>query len=123
MAGTLNIPLATLQAGPHDFGPILIADTDTLAILTVDRTPANGFNSKTPATTCTISIQQSNDNGTTWNEIGSAGFVGGISSNHAGQINSNFVGMHFWPGTGRLARAEVVIGGSSVAVQGSLVIS
>jgi hypothetical protein len=123
MPGTLNIPLTTLQAGTHDFGPAAVNDADTLAILTVDRTVTNGFNSKTSATTCHISIHQSNDNGNTWVELASTDFAGGIASNHAGQINENDVGIHFWPGTGRLTRAEVIIGGSSVAVSGSLVVS
>lgn len=123
MAGTLNIPLTTLPAGTFEFGPASIADADSLAVLMIDRTVANGFNSKTVATTCQIGIYQSNDAGTTWNLLASAGFNGGISSNHAGQINVSGIGVQFWPGTGRLARAEVIIGGTSVAIQGSLTVS
>jgi hypothetical protein len=121
---TFNIPLSTLTVGTHDFGPAPIADADQIVVLTVDRTVASGFNFLTTATTCQISAWQSNDNGATWNELASAGFPGGISSNHAGQVNSNDIGVNLWPGTSRQARAEVVIAcPSSVAVQGTLVTS
>lgn len=123
MAGTLNIPLTTLPVGTIDFGPASVADADSIAVLTINRTVANGFNAKTTATTCQIAVHQSNDAGATWNLIASAGFSGGISSNHAGQVNISAIGIQFWPGTGRLTRAEVIIGGTSVAIQGSLTVS
>lgn len=123
MPATFNIPLTTLQVGTQDFGPVTVADTDTLILLTIDRTVANGFNSKTPATTCRISIFMSSDGGNTWDELAATTFSGGIASNHAGQINANDVGVFLHPGTNRQTRAEVVTGGTSVAVQGSLVIS
>ena len=123
MAGTLNIPLTTLPVGTFLFGPASVANPDSVAVLTLDRTVANGFNSKTTATTCQISVYQSNDAGATWDLVASAGFVGGTSSNHAGQVNLSAIGVQFWPGTGRLTRAEVIIGGTSVAIQGSLTVS
>jgi hypothetical protein len=123
MAGTLNIPLTTLPTGTFEFGPASVANPDSVAVLTIDRTVANGFNAKTPATTCQIAIHQSNDAGATWNLLASATFIGGTSSNHAGQINLSAIGVRFWPGTGRLTRAEVIIGGTSVAIQGTLTVS
>jgi len=33
------------------------------------------------------------------------------------------MGVDFWPGTGRLTRAETIIDGTAVAIQGSLVFS
>jgi hypothetical protein len=123
MAGTLNIPLTTLPIGTRVFGPASVADSDSLAVLSIDHTVANGFNSKTTATTCQISVHQSNDAGATWFAIASGGFPGGVSSNHAGQVNLSSVIIQFWPGTGRLTRAEVIIGGTSVAIQGSLTVS
>jgi hypothetical protein len=122
MATTFNIPLTTLTVGTHDFGPAVVNDADSVITLNIDRTPANGFNSKTTATTCHISIFLSTDGGNTWNELASTDFTGGIASNHAGQINENDVGVFLQPGTGRQTRGEVVIGGTSVAVQGSLVV-
>lgn len=123
MAGTLNIPLTTLPVGTFLFGPASVADADSLAVLTIDRTVANGFNAKTTATTCQIAVYQSNDAGATWNLLASAVFPGGIHINHAGQQNVSAIGIQFWPGTGRLTRAEVIIGGTSVAIQGSLAVS
>jgi len=123
MAGTTNIPLTTLPPGTYEFGPATVDDADTLAVLSIDRTVANGFNSKTSATTCQISIFQSNDAGATWDMLTSAGFPGGLYTNHAGQVNFSGCSVFYQPGTSRLARAEVIIGGTSVAVQGTLTVS
>jgi len=76
MAGTFNIPLTTLPPGVHNFpasGGAAIADSDSLAVLTIDRTVPGGLNVR--------------------------------------------------PGTGRLARAQVTVTGTAVAVAGTLTVS
>ena len=123
MAGTITIPLMTLQIGTTEFGPASVADTDINAVLSIDRTVVGGFNSMTALTTCQIGVYQSNDNGDTWFFLAGAGFPGGIYTNRNGQINMSGMGVDFWPGTGRLTRAETIIDGTAVAIQGSLVFS
>ena len=124
MPVTLTIPLTTLATGTRTFGPATLADTDTLVILTIDRTVTGGFNSQPATTTARISIEQSNDGGSTWDELASTTFVGGVYTMHGGlPVNSNDVGVFLWPGTGRRGRAVVTIAGASVAVAGSLAIT
>lgn len=123
MAGTTNFGPVTVSPGPRTFGPVALADTDTMLDLTIDRTVANGFNA-TPAASARISFEQSNDGGTTWTEICNATFTGGPQTMHGGlPVNANDVGSNLLPGTGRQGRAIVTILGAAVAVQGSLVIS
>lgn len=123
MAGTTSFGPVTVNPGPRIFGPVNLADTDTMLELTIDRTVAGGFND-TPASAAEISFEQSNDGGATWTEICNATFTGGIHLGHGGvQSNSNDVGSNLFPGTGRKGRAIVTISGSAVAVAGTLVIS
>jgi hypothetical protein len=123
MAGTTIIPLTTLPPGTYEFGPDSVDDADTLAVLMIDRTVVGGFNSKTAATTCQIGVYQSNDAGANWDFLAGAGFPGGIYTNRNGQVNVSGMSVEYWPGTGRLARAEVIIAGTSVAIQGSFTVS
>jgi hypothetical protein len=123
MAGTTNFGPVTVNPGPRTFGPVNLANTDTMLDLTIDRTVANGFNA-TPAASAEIAFEQSNDGGATWTEICNATFTGGIQTGHGGtQLNTNDVGSSLFPGTGRQGRAIVTISGAAVAVAGSLVIS
>jgi hypothetical protein len=126
MAGTFNIPLTTLVPGVHNFpasGGAAVADSDSLALLTIDRTVPGGLNA-VPAVSFEVSVYQSNDGGATWQFLASAGGSGGISIMHGGQqVNSNDIGVSLWPGTSRLVRASVTITGASVAVAGTLAIS
>jgi hypothetical protein len=124
----MNIPLTTLATGVHEFpatGGQAVSDTSTLLDLAVDRTPAGGLNSLTPATVVTIAVYQSNDGGATWNQLASAGLTGGVIINaRTGQVNTQDVGVWLWPGTSRLVRAEVTVAGpSAVALSGTLTIS
>lgn len=125
MASSLNIPLTTLTVGTHAFGPASVADSDSQALLTIDRTVAGGFNSLTAAATAQIIVDQSDDGGATWVQICKAQIAGGAptSANHPVPPGTSSVGATFQPGTGREARAHVVIAGTSVAVAGSLVTS
>jgi hypothetical protein len=123
MAGTTNFGPVTVNPGPRTFGPVNQGDTDTGLDLTIDRTVAGGFNA-TPAASAVIAFEQSNDGGSTWNQICSATIAGGPITGHGGlPATSNDVGSNLLPGTGRQGRAVVTISGSAVAVQGSLVIS
>lgn len=123
MAGTTNIPLVTLTVGSHDLGPASVANGDSQTVLTLDRTVANGFNSRTSATQVTLSIQQSNDGGATWNELASADIPGGVYTKNGVTITSSSVSVSFWPGTNRQVKGNVTVTGSSVAVQGTLTTS
>jgi len=123
MAGTVNIPLTTLTVGSHVYGPAAVADTDSKVTLTIDRTVASGFNA-TPAAAASIECWQSGDGGSTWQNLAKAGIAGGTQLDKNGQpfaVSSVTVG--FSPGTGRQARAVIVVSGASVAVQGSLATS
>jgi hypothetical protein len=126
MAGTLTIPRTVLAPGTYDFpatGGQPVADADTSALLTIDRTVTGGLNTAPAATTYTIAIWQSGDGGTTWDQTCAAGDSGGVRTTNAGPVTANTLAVALWPGTGRLARARVVIAGGSVAVAGTLAIT
>lgn len=125
MPQTVTIPLTTLPPGVFHFGPADLADADVLAVITIDRTVANGFNAQPVTTTANILVEQSSDGGATWFPLASDGFAGGILVNpRTGlTVNANDVGVELQAGTGRKARATVTISGASVAVQGTLVIT
>lgn len=137
MASTLTIPLTTLPVGATTFGPVTIADTDTRATLTVDRTVTGGLNSLTSASTLAMEAQMSGDGGATWHAVdaGQPGTVtswttpGGIQTftdrngvQHAYTSSSGT--WPLFPGTSRLGRAVVTVtGSSSVAISGSIATS
>jgi len=130
MAGTFNIPLVTLPPGSRDFpatGGFAIADGDTVAVLTIDRTVTGGLNAVPATTSVSIATWQSNDGGASWTELSSATAAGGVYNvppkYGSGIVSSFLMGVSLAYGTSRLARAHVTVSGSSVAVQGSLVIS
>lgn len=121
MAGTtINIPLTTLTVGSHDIGPAAVADADTQITITIDRTVTNGLNSLTPATQITMTSFLSFDGGTTWIEMGAATTNGGTPAK-GGTTSAIQVGL--WPGTSRQVKANVIVTGTSVAVQGSVTTS
>lgn len=122
MAGTTDFGPVTVNPGTRTFGPVALADTDAQLVLAIDRTPANGFNA-TPAASAKVSFEQSSNGGTTWDELCSATFIGGVFVIRGQTLTTSTVSTGLWPGSGRLGRAVVVISGSAVAVQGSLVIS
>ena len=131
MAGTYTIPLVTLPPGARDFpatGGFNLADSDTVAVLTIDRTVPGGLNSVSAASEVSVAAWQSNNGGATWQLLSSAVAVGGtydIPPKYGSGVVTQFVmGVALAAGTSRLARAEIRVGGSGgVAVQGSLVIS
>jgi len=124
MAGTTNIPLTTLAPGTYSFGPAALADTDSQAVLTVDRTPAGGLNSAPVTTTVQIIVQQSDDGGATWVQRVAYTLSGGSYAKGANPpVTTSGCVCNFQPATGREVRAQVVVAGASIAVAGSLVIS
>lgn len=127
MAGTTQIPLTTLAPGTYHFGPAALANSDSQAKLTIDRTVTGGFNALTAATQAALDVEVSLDGGTTWLQQAAVTFLGGIfaikPSEGGGTLAANGFTVSLPPGTGRQARATVVMSGTSVAVAGSLVIS
>lgn len=124
---TFTIPLTTLAPGSHDFpasGGAPLADSDTSATVSIDRTVAGGLN-VTPQARIEAAAWQSNDGGATWMPLASAGANGGAIRDRHNGGNENRTGMTvtLWPGTGRLGRARVDILHVQVAVSGTLVIS
>lgn len=122
----LTIPSVLLAIGPRSFGPISIAANESRIDMTLDRTLSSGLNARPDTTTIKVQFQVSFDGGTTWNDLTSAFFVGGIYSNSLnGQKNTDIFNCTIWnPGTaGRTARADVTVAGSSVRVAGSLTVS
>jgi hypothetical protein len=130
MAATITVPLTTLTTGTHNYpatGGASVADTDTSALLTIDRTVKNGsvqgFNGQPATTQAQIQVYQSDDGGSTWVLLISGTVEGGAYTDaHGNTVTTSSVGVTFNPGTGRLARAAVVVSGASVAVSGSLAI-
>jgi hypothetical protein len=125
MAGTVPVPLTTLSDGVRTFGPASVADTDSRAVLTLDRTVAGGLNSLTAATTIELAIEQSDDGGATWFLIVDGIVTGGLVPAFRGGGNAvtTTTSAYWAPGTGRQARAKMTVAGGPVAVQGTLTIS
>lgn len=119
MATTFTIPLVTLPVGSQQFGPAHPVDAETQVIMTIDRTVAGGLNSLTTASTVNVDVQQSNDGGSSWRDLGGWGTVGGPGS--IKNPNSSFGGWWLLPGTSRQLRATVTVSGpSSIAVAGTI---
>jgi len=128
VAGTFTIPLTTLPDGVRTFGPVNVADADTEAVLTVDRTPAGGLNSLTAATSIALQVEQSNDGGTSWFLAVGGMIIGGQFFNTGPRgdgslITQGSVSVPAYPGTGRQARVRMTVTGGSFAIAATLTIS
>jgi hypothetical protein len=129
VAATVAIPLVTLTAGVHNFGPAAVPDADSLIVLTLDRTVTQGgtqgLNGQPDTTTITMETGQSGDGGLTWQVLALATIAGGsvISPKTGLLITSNELDTRLNPGTGRQVRAQVTVAGADVAVAGSLATS
>lgn len=126
MAGTIPIPLTSLTVGPHGpFGPANVGTTDSGAEITIDRTVANGLNTKpTAAIACLIEI--SFDSGTNWQTQSQATFTGGVRSDpEIGQLNTDYLFVQLpQPGNAnRRVRATLTVAGTTVSVAGSLIVT
>ena len=136
MAATITIPLTRLSPGTVRFpvaGGQAVADTDTLIVLTVDRTVSQGatqgFNGQPATTTAEITAEQSNDGGATW-FLAVGGTVGGGQffnppppKGDGSLITASLVQVPLYAGTGRQVRATVTVTGAQVAVAGSLTVT
>lgn len=76
MAVTQNIP-NTLLNGTQTFNFTNTAQPWTDATMTIDRTVAQGLNTKTSALTVQVAFDWSPDGGTTWRNIGGSTLQGG----------------------------------------------
>ena len=118
---SLNIPLVTLPVGVRTFGPGSIPDADVSITLAIDRTVASGLNSLTSASTLAVTVDQSNDGGTTWQNLSGASWTGGPQTDkHLNPRTQEVLLTELNPGTSRKVRATVTVGGTSIAVSGSL---
>lgn len=121
----LTIPSTLLPLGPRSFGPIAVATAESMINMTLDRTLSSGLNARPATTMIHVQFQMSFD-GTTWNDLAAADFVGGVYSNPLdGQKNLDVFACSIWnAGTpGRSARATVTVAGSTVRVAGSLTVT
>src|SRR6516225_4516854 len=108
MAGTVPIPLTSLPDGQRLFGPVNIADGDTLAVLSIDRTITGGLNSLTPATMIAAAVEESADNGVTWFPLVEGIWSGGVPVNpFRGNTTTAGMGAYYAPGTARRTRARM----------------
>lgn len=122
MATTFNIPQVTLPVGQRTFGPSTAADAEASITLTIDRTVAGGLNSLTTASILGADVQQSNDGGTTWIDLGGWTAEGGTIVNAHGVTSTISAGTwQLRPGTGRQLRATVTVTATSIAVAGTIV--
>lgn len=118
---TLTIPLLTLQIGSRTFGPAAIGANNS-AVLSIDRTVVNGLNSLASASTLDLVIQTSSDGTTFFDEV-EATFVGGIISNHHGQINTQSLSVSGVDPSRVSVRVVAVVSGTPIAIAGSVVIT
>jgi hypothetical protein len=114
---TVNLPLTVLGPGTYTFGPYPVADADTQATLSVDRTPGNGLNTRDGNTVMLITLAQSDDDGGSWTVLNTGQVLGGQFSNTS-QVNVPLLAA-----TGRTVRCNVSLTGQEVAIAGSFVSS
>jgi hypothetical protein len=121
----LTIAPTSLDVGTHAFTGG-IDDTDNQVRILLDRTVTGGLNSLTADSTAAIALACSFDGGTTFDDAGGTGWPGGfIADPHTGNPTLvNNMGTSFEPGTGRIVRLTVTIGGpGAVVVAGTITTS
>jgi hypothetical protein len=124
----LTISATSLDVGTHAFTGT-IDDTDNHVQILLDRTVAGGLNSLTADSTVGIVIACSFDGGTTFDDSGGTGpdgWPGGfVADPHTGNPTLvNNMSTSFEPGTGRIVRLTVTIGGpGAVVVAGTITTS
>jgi hypothetical protein len=124
---TFTIPQATLPVGSRNFpnsGGVAVADTLSTITIVNDRTISGGMNSQPSSTTLTLEVDQSNDGGASWRQLGFGTFVGGTwTTKTGGTISQDNFFTWLFPGTSRQVRATVTVAGASVAVSGSVTVA
>jgi hypothetical protein len=126
MPTTFTIPLVTLPVGARQFGPTHPADTEGAIVLTIDRTVTAGLNSLAADSTITTDVEQSNDGGASWQDLGGTVFPGGLyfSAKTGANAAASTGRWNLIPGTSRQLRATVTVSGpASIAVAGTIVTS
>lgn len=137
MPQTISIPTSRLAPGEHQYPPggggSPVADTDTLIVLSIDRTVSQGqtqgFNGQPATTTAEITAWQSSDGGASWFLAVGGTIIGGQFFNappprgDGSLITASSVRVPVYPGTGRQVRATVTVAGATVAVAGSLTVT
>lgn len=122
MATTFTIPLTTLPVGSQTFGPENAKNSEAQIVLTIDRTVAGGLNSLTTSSVLGADVQQSNDGGATWIDLGAWQAPGGTITIKGTQVNASTGTWNLRPGTSRELRAMITVSGpSSIAVAGTIV--
>lgn len=123
MATTITIPSTALTVGPHTVGPATVQTTDAKALLTVDRTVANGLNA-TPTTSLDVHFEYSTDGGTTWQFLaGATGVTGGNQLDNRGNPATAWDLGAALPGLSFQLRGSVTVHTTGVTIAGSIVLS
>lgn len=123
---TTSIPLVTLPVGSRTFGPHSATNTESSVTLSIDRGVTNGLNSLTLASQIAVDVQQSNDGGATWIDLGTWTAPGSAITwtDRQGVQHVYTVSSGTWPllaGTSRKLQATVTVSGPSpIAVSGSI---
>ena len=120
---TRTFPISqTVPVGLTTFGPLTIGN-NTSAGITIDRTIPNGLNTLTSASTVAVMIQHSPD-GTVWNDLCGATWVGGIYTSRVGQLNTDSIATGNVPTSATRARVLVTVGGlSAVTLTGTVTVT
>ena len=114
---TTTFTNVTVPVGTNTVGPASASDTETALTFIFDRTNTGGLNSLTSSTTFGLVVNQSNDGGATWFEIGGFTTTGGlIPKRGGGSYTANTFSSTLAAGTSRKLEAVVTVGGPSSVV-------
>lgn len=126
MASTFTFPRVVLALGTTVIpatGGASVPDGDNSVTISIDRTVSGGFNSVTSSVQMTVMLSQSDNGGSTWQELAACGPVTGgsvISSKTGLLITVSDLYTQLNPGTSRVVNATVVLTGGRVAVAGTI---
>jgi len=117
---TVSFPLANYPNGSRTSGSVSVADTDTSVEFSVQRcTSVDNTIWPNASTTLSVTVDQSNDGGATWqNVFGFTGIGGIIVDKHGAEVPRSFVSTSLNPGTSRLLRASATIAGGPLRTSG-----
>jgi hypothetical protein len=119
---TTPITETTLPIGATIAGPYATGDATGCQVM-IDRTVAGGLNELDATSTLDATIQSSPD-GTAWNDEGATQWVGGIFTDHHGQVNANTIGVGGFDPAATMVRLVAVVGGPvPITVTGSVTVT
>jgi len=120
MTTTVAFPLANYPDGTRTSSNVSVSDAATTLSFSVQR-----CTSSTPTiwpnatTTLAITVDQSNDGGSTWRNVFGFTAIGGIvTDKHGVEIPNSFASTTLNPGTSRLLRATATIAGGPLRSSG-----